>query len=407
MKILIITPHFPTFDVYHSRADDPRTKFLYDYALEWIKIGHDVNIIHCIPRYPSLFSIVVRIIEYFSKNRTGQLERFLQKKDTVQKADYTYKGLKIVRVPISKYIPHRDFFSLSVRILKNRINKLLKQKNWNYDIIISDFLSPSLSIACDLSSFKVPIYQIFHQSDLLYLKNKNLFALLQQIDCALFRSFSLKNEIIKSGYMPKDFHLMFSGIPVDLKLGKCRKSITKFIYVGNLRYSKNVQQLIKAFASAHLNTSCTLEIVGSGPNEREFRLLVDELEISSKVKFMGKLSREQVFKRMAASDCLVMVSKETFGMVYVEAMSQGCIVVAAKAQGIDGVIVDGKNGFLEPLEDIDSLSKTLSKLSCLDEKSIKKISENALHTASRMYDNILAEDLIKKIKITKGVVSGG
>ena len=40
-----------------------------------------------------------------------------------------------------------------------------------------------------------------------------------------------------------------------------------------------------------------------------------------------------------------MISKnEAFGLVYLEAMLAGCIV--ASRNGIDGIIIDGYNGFL-------------------------------------------------------------
>ena len=39
------------------------------------------------------------------------------------------------------------------------------------------------------------------------------------------------------------------------------------------------------------------------------------------------------------ADCFVMVSsREAFGLVYVEAMAKGCIVIATKGQGMDGII---------------------------------------------------------------------
>ena len=37
---------------------------------------------------------------------------------------------------------------------------------------------------------------------------------------------------------------------------------------------------------------------------------------------------------------------ETFGMVYIEAMLQGCLVIASKGGGFDGIIQDGINGFI-------------------------------------------------------------
>lgn len=49
---------------------------------------------------------------------------------------------------------------------------------------------------------------------------------------------------------------------------------------------------------------------------------------------------------MLASDCFIMISKnEAFGLVYLEAMSAGCITIASRGEGFDGVIIHGVNGF--------------------------------------------------------------
>ena len=37
---------------------------------------------------------------------------------------------------------------------------------------------------------------------------------------------------------------------------------------------------------------------------------------------------------------------KTFGLVYLEAMARGCITVASRDEGFDGIIQDGVNGFL-------------------------------------------------------------
>ena len=37
---------------------------------------------------------------------------------------------------------------------------------------------------------------------------------------------------------------------------------------------------------------------------------------------------------------------EAFGLVYLEAMARGCITIASRGEGFDGIIKDGINGFL-------------------------------------------------------------
>lgn len=84
-------------------------------------------------------------------------------------------------------------------------------------------------------------------------------------------------------------------------------------------------------------------------------------------------------------------------MVYVEAMSQGCIPIAEKNDGIDGVVVNGKNRYLTELGNTDELATLLAKLSVMDKKTIETISKKAYETASMMTTEQLAESLLHRL----------
>ena len=80
-----------------------------------------------------------------------------------------------------------------------------------------------------------------------------------------------------------------------------------------------------------------------------------------------------------------MVSRdEAFGLVYLEAMSRGCITIAARNEGIDGVIVHGVNGFLCEAGNEDELVNLLRHIDSLSENELIKISSNAIETARNM-----------------------
>lgn len=401
MNILVVTPYFPSFDIFRERSEDPRTKFLYDYSVEWAKAGHSVLVIHTIPKYPVFYPWLVRCVESIPGGMRLQLNRFIQDPATLQASDYVSNGIHIIRIPVPKYIPHRDFWGAHIRKLKRQIDDTLKSLSWRQDIIFSDFLSPSLDLACDIKgNSAVPVFQIFHQSDLRYFKmNRSCMQeRLGRTSGVLFRSYSIKGLFERSGLHIRYYDYMFSGIPVGTRLGDCRRKVIKFLYVGTLRYSKNVHLVIQAFAKSSISANCSLEIIGTGPDEDEMKQLPQTLGIAKYVTFSGKVSRETVLKKMSQSDCLVMVSRETFGMVYIEAMSQGCIVIAARGEGIDGIVVDGENGFLVPLGDMETLAATIQKVSMLDGKEVSRISQNAITTASKMKDDVLANDLLERLQ---------
>ena len=61
----------------------------------------------------------------------------------------------------------------------------------------------------------------------------------------------------------------------------------------------------------------------------------------------GRKPREEVILMLDRADCFIMISRdEVFGLVYLEAMARGCIVVASRGEGMTGIIEDGVNGFL-------------------------------------------------------------
>ena len=68
-------------------------------------------------------------------------------------------------------------------------------------------------------------------------------------------------------------------------------------------------------------------------------------------------------------------------MVYIEAMLQGCLTIASKGEGFDGIIQNGINGFIcEPgnQSDLECIYRRIGELS-IDERN--RIGQNAMDTA--------------------------
>ena len=65
------------------------------------------------------------------------------------------------------------------------------------------------------------------------------------------------------------------------------------------------------------------------------------------------------------ADCdvlLVPSSAETFGMVYLEAMSQGVPVLYTKGQGFDGQFPEGEVGYAVPCGDVRAQAQALGRV---------------------------------------------
>ena len=120
--------------------------------------------------------------------------------------------------------------------------------------------------------------------------------------------------------------------------------------------------------------------------------MIQSFNLESCIHLLGHLSREQVFEKMTAADCFVMISEnETFGLVYLEAMAQGCLVIASEREGMDGIIEHGVNGFLCKAGDAIELSNIIKHINNLSIEERKVISFNALNTVRNLTDRRVAQ----------------
>ena len=84
-------------------------------------------------------------------------------------------------------------------------------------------------------------------------------------------------------------------------------------------------------------------------------------------------------------------------MVILEEMSNGCIVIASKEDEMDGISIDGISGYLCKSGDHKELSSILLKMKQLSISELTQISKNAINTAKKITDEIVAENYLKII----------
>lgn len=95
-------------------------------------------------------------------------------------------------------------------------------------------------------------------------------------------------------------------------------------------------------------------IVGIGPHEEELRKEVGRLNLEKHVRFMGKVSEEELVWLYNVCEVFVMPSREIsegghlegFGIVYLEANACAKPVIGGRSGGVGEAIVDGQTGFL-------------------------------------------------------------
>lgn len=118
------------------------------------------------------------------------------------------------------------------------------------------------------------------------------------------------------------------------------------IQVGRIDKNKNVETAIKVCEELrNSGIEANITIVGNGPLREE---LIKRYN-SNYIVFKDFAKKEELINYYDEAHVFIMLSKfETFGLVYVEAMSRGLPLIYTKNQGFDKTFKDGKVGF--PIE---------------------------------------------------------
>lgn len=178
------------------------------------------------------------------------------------------------------------------------------------------------------------------------------------------------------------------------------------IHVSNFRQVKRVPDVVKVFAKVKESVPAKLLLVGDGPEMTIICKLVQDLNLKEHVLLLGK--QDNLEELYSISDLMLLLSqKESFGLVALEAMACGVPCIGTNIGGIPEVIIDGENGFICELGDIETIAeKALSLL--MNEKMHDQYSENAYRSVRerfmsdkivRQYEQIYAHLLIKKEKV--------
>jgi teichuronic acid biosynthesis glycosyltransferase TuaC len=165
----------------------------------------------------------------------------------------------------------------------------------------------------------------------------------------------IRSAVIHNGVDPD----LFSPGP-----GEHKPIDPEILIVGNLVRSKGHELVLQAMARLRPSfPKLRCRIIGEGPDRARFEKLAGELDIDSRVQFVGRQSRSQVAEAMRRCSVFVLPSSnEGLGCVYLEAMACAKPVIACRGQGIEEVIEHEKNGWLIPVDGIEELVQALTTL---------------------------------------------
>lgn len=214
-----------------------------------------------------------------------------------------------------------------------------------------------------------------HADAIIVLNPKYKTALLSFVPLRQKEEVSNKIRIIPNGL--ENFWIENSfRRPSGFKKGKI-----KVLYVGEFSNNKNIENSILAIERLRRNgMDIEFILVGNyGDNCRRIHYL--QMQRASYIKIVNRISDKNILLNWYRNaDIFLMPSFfETFGLVYLEAMSQGCPVIYSKNQGIDGYFEDGYVGYsVDPISITsicDAIQMTINDYSRLSDNSLASINQ--------------------------------
>jgi glycosyltransferase involved in cell wall biosynthesis len=132
----------------------------------------------------------------------------------------------------------------------------------------------------------------------------------------------------------------------------------RFLFVGQLIERKRVDRLIFALAKC-ISHDFEFVVVGDGPMREEWEKMADDL-LPNQVRWLGRMSMDEIPQHMADADCLVLPSRhDGWGAVVSEALMVGTPVICSDACGSAGVVHASGVGGVFFVDDVVSLSGLL------------------------------------------------
>lgn len=197
----------------------------------------------------------------------------------------------------------------------------------------------------------------------------------KQFVTQVYRVPASRIQVIRYGFDTTPFR----SAPQPFQAGAVR-----FLILGRLAPQKGIDIALKALSSLPEDIAWTLDIVGDGDLHNELREEVQVLGLGGRVQFHRATA--DVPRMMATHDVLLVPSRwEGLGIVAMEAMAAGRIVIASRVGGLPEFVKDGVTGYTVPSEHIPSLVEAMVRV-CTHPVEAQQIGVQAQAYAKAHFD---------------------
>jgi glycosyltransferase involved in cell wall biosynthesis len=359
--------------------------FVHEQVRALIAQGHDVRVVSPTPMAPPLLP-------------RYRVHRRVPAGDRVD-------GIPVLR-PRKLSLPGGRLAHLNPQAMLWSIGGPLRRvhKRWPFEVVHAHMLVPDgWAAACVGAELGVPVVATAHRADVLDIPargERSRAVVAQAVDAVeqiVTVSRAIRAACESVGWPRRPVEVVPNGAdtavfhPRDARAARVRLGVPEdgavISYVGKLVPRKGVDTLIEALGILRERPGGAPWLVAAGVGEMQPALekRARELGVDDRVRFLGKLGREDVAWAMAAGDLFVLPSlSEGLPTVVCEAMACGLPTVATAVDGTPEIVDHGETGLLVPPRDARALADAMARL--LDDPAeARAMGDRALARARETY----------------------
>jgi len=325
--------------------------------------------------------------------------------------------IKKYKTIISPILNRKDSFFFKSRITKTYKDLKSKISLSDIDIIHAHFMFTDGALALKIyEKYKIQYIVAIRNTDLnlyykyfphlkktgkkILLNAKKIIVISPSYKIKILECYSDEKEILNSKIeiIPNGINEFWLKEKNQPKLNKSKRTI-KFLFVGEITKNKNLKKTIDLLKKLSNYHDVKFTIIGEKlDGYKELRKIIKKYNW---IELIQPIYNKSMLKKYYRDhDFFIMLSKkETFGLVYIESLSQGTPVFYTKNEGIDGYFTDGLVGysidvrildFLNFKEKVDSILKDYNKISdnCINESKSFNWTEISKRYI-KIYDNLM------------------
>ena len=340
----------------------------------------------------------------------------INKNSNIRNNNYRIKKLNNLLLSFIYFV--NIYLKINLNFLLKLYLKSIIRKD-NYDLWHFNFLNFKNLILIDcLKELNQKIIVTFHGADIQIDENINygyrlnhkynslLKKIIKRVDLFFSISENIKKDIIEIN-IPKD---KIISIPNSIEIKKIQEIKKKFIkpYKNYLRLitvarfaeKKKGYDLVEIFARKLISQKIKFiwTFVGKNThkiiendyikNNQEFFNFIDNIENIDETYY----PHTDLIKTYLGNDLYVNLARiESFGITFIESLACDLPVISFRKKGVEEIVVDKKNGYLSPEDNIDYLIDKIKYLHN-NKKSFEELKKNC-HTSISKFDTNLIADL--------------